>query len=109
MKKLIPAPIDEKHVSLDFLDNVFERIEAEEHNLDRKRFMGEWFRVSYISPKKNVVAFTPENMGGSHWWELYLQFEDLFSTDYDDNIVVDVDYSDATGSVFLKFYMYSEN
>jgi hypothetical protein len=96
-------------VSLDFLDNVFERIETEEHNPDRKRFMGEWFRVSYISPNKNVVAFTPDSMEGCHWWELYLQFEDMFSTDYDDNIVVDVDYSDATGTVFLKFYMYSEN
>ena len=105
-KKLIPAPIDEKHVSLDFLDNVFERTSDAPTN--RKRFMGEWFSVMYPSPHKNVVAFQPDNMDGCHWWELFQLLEDIFMEDYGENIVVSVDYSDATGAVFLKFFMYAK-
>ena len=104
-KKLIPAPIDEKHVSIDFATSLFDRVELEEQRDGMERYKGEWFELKYKTTS-NVIAIRPTiPLSESRWWDLYLELNEIFDDYCDEDIVVDIENEVETGSIYLWFYL----
>lgn len=104
-KNLIPAPIDEKHVSLDFLGNVFDEVIVENGKEVGGMFKGEYFQLKH-KPTGHVLVIKPTQvLVASNWWDLYAELNEIFSEDYGANIVVDIENEVETGSIYLWFYL----